>query len=131
MAKKKIGCLGTTLIIILVIVLIPGAAALIVANMTLEKPGFAGMALFNGQSLRDMGLDDTKIKASAERYAHRWIQCNRVLWFYLPPKKTARPTFAILPTAPFSCYIVRLPIRRYGTAAPFLRRILFRLRQGL
>ncbi len=62
MAKKKIGCLGTTLIIILVIVLILGAAALIVANMTPEKLGFADMALFNGQSLRDMGLADTKIK---------------------------------------------------------------------
>lgn len=63
MAKNKgLGCLGKLLITIVIIVLILVIAWLIIGNMTPAKLGVADTAIINGQTLRDFGLQDTKIK---------------------------------------------------------------------
>lgn len=60
--KVGLGCFGTifvTFMSILVVVVIAGA---IVANMTVARIGLADIKIVQGQSARDLGLADTKIK---------------------------------------------------------------------
>ena len=56
-------CLGKVLISILVIVIVIVVAGAIVLNLTPEQLGFADMELFEGQTLRDLGLANVKLIA--------------------------------------------------------------------
>lgn len=54
-------CLGKVLISILVIVIVIVVAGAVVLNLTPEQLGFADMELFEGQTLRDLGLANVKL----------------------------------------------------------------------
>jgi len=62
MARRKLGCILGPIITLIIVIAVIGIAAAVLLNMTPEKLGFADEPIFNGQSLRDMGLADVKIK---------------------------------------------------------------------
>ncbi|MBO7155927.1 MAG: hypothetical protein J6V83_00820, partial [Clostridia bacterium] len=56
------GCIITPIITFIVLVLIIVIGVTVVLNMTPEKLGLADMELFEGETLRSLGLADVKIK---------------------------------------------------------------------
>lgn len=58
---KGIGCIGRLLISLLIVIVVIVAVGAILVNMTPDKLGFADIELFDGKTLRDLGLADIKL----------------------------------------------------------------------